>query len=486
MYVYNHRFSSIKKLSGTGGFWNGFAKQSGQMQCLYPEVVETIYSWRTGKSSLSDVGSSKPSDQRDDWGIRVPSQEGNLVDRLTDRKRYYEEMTRAAFPAETATGSLSTDRVSLVDSGHPFTKVTGVYFPITAKVKLNTYYYGYDGDVWAPAAQLYNASGRTMSLPTTSFSMTTSQVRQNMLNGVFKSISPDKDDASLMVTLIELLRGDIPKLIGDLQRFTSISGRSIKDYKQAVNSVGDQYLNSVFGWTPLVKDLAKTIQVLLTIDRMVYAESFRRKRDWQGPTDSSESAWSTSLGSGADPVLQGSKRTYSGGGTIDGSLIVEGTQRITRGENYHLSSRISSIAKPNSKTIGFVDQANEILQRLGFVTSLAEVWELVPYSWLVDWVSNIGASIHNANVYSPSSGKYTVDFAYLTTWTSHTTEQSVRSARYASDPNTSWKITRGKSFLSSVTKWRERATPFGFGTQLGSLSAGQFAILTALGLARLR
>jgi hypothetical protein len=318
--------------------------------------------------------------------------------------------------------------------------------------------------------------------------MTTGAQRQDMFNQVFQAMTPNRPDGAIFVALMELLRGDIPSMIGHLKKFTSISGRSIKDYKDAASAVGGEYLNSVFGWAPLVKEIQGIINVLISIDRMVYAESYSRKRRWQGPATSSEVAFTNRLMTlspgGSWP---GSSITRTGNQSVGATVTYSGTERLTLSEDYRLSSQVSSLARPNSRTIGFVEKAEEILQRLGFVTSLAEVWELVPYSWLVDWVSNIGASLHNANVYSPVSGKYTVDYAYVTTVTTHSRVETVRSASLGNSSSDDYfSLRTGQSFLSSVSKNRDRATPFGFGTQLGSLTTSQFAILVALGLAKLR
>lgn len=489
MYTYNHRFSSFEESLGHGS--NGTSasnKRPGSVLDRWPSVVECVYSWRTGRGAQSDLSSVSPSERRDGFGIVTPRQGGNLVTRLADRKRYYEEVQRAAFPAETATGSLSTDRVSRVDSGHVFTSVKTVAFPLKARGHWTYTYNTYDGQVYGPLISPYNASGRIMSIPTTSYSITSSTERQNMFNGVFKDITPNRPDGSIFVALMELLRGDIPHFIGNLQRFTSVSGRSIKDYKDAAKAVGGEYLNTVFGWAPLVRELQGIINVLITIDRMVYAESYRRKRVWNGPSSSSERAVTQLITGGSPKSYPGHEtKQLTSQGIAPFLLVAECTEFLTLGENYHLSSRLSALARPTSKTIGFAEKAEEILQRLGFVTSLAEVWELVPYSWLIDWVSNIGASIHNANVYSPTTGKYTLDYAYVSTHSTRSVMHSVRSATMNNkSSDDTFVFERAASFFSSVTKSRDRATPFGFGTQLGSLSTSQFAILVALGLAKVR
>lgn len=156
-------------------------------------------------------------------------------------------------------------------------------------------------------------------------------------------------------------------------------------------------------------------------------------------------------------------------------------------EDYRYSSRYSAIAKPNNRSNGFVDRAEEILRSLGLIDDPTLVWELIPWSWLVDWCTNIGNSLTNAHVYSPLNGKHAVDYAYVTTQFTKTVEVQVDSfVKQWNNTNVITEFTplRKKGYSVSVARTRDRATPFGFGTQLASISAGQFAILVALGLAK--
>jgi len=155
-------------------------------------------------------------------------------------------------------------------------------------------------------------------------------------------------------------------------------------------------------------------------------------------------------------------------------------------EDYRFSSRYSSLVKPNRRSKGFVEKAEEVLRQLGLVDDPTLLWELTPWSWLVDWAANIGNDLVNAHVYSPQSGKHAIDYAYFTTQlTESITYELVKLGNpfYAD----SWQsVVRPNGMHNTRQRTRERATPFGFGTQLGSLNASQFAILVALGLARAR
>jgi hypothetical protein len=112
---------------------------------------------------------------------------------------------------------------------------------------------------------------------------------------------------------------------------------------------------------------------------------------------------------------------------------------------------------------------------------------MLPWSWLVDWVANIGKDIVNAHTYSPYKGKYAIDYAYFTTQlTEHASWDITRLTPPTGGGRQYVDVKTPHGFYTTVQRTRERATPFGFGTQLGSLSANQFAILVALGMAKAR
>ena len=153
-----------------------------------------------------------------------------------------------------------------------------------------------------------------------------------------------------------------------------------------------------------------------------------------------------------------------------------------------MTSKYTGLAKAGRRAESFSDQAMDVAKRMGLIDDPELIWDLTPYSWLVDWFTTMGDSIANAHVYSPFSGKYTTDYAYMTTRHTVTNKQHLlRGPVVLSSPGVrSFAVTSAQGEQTSVSTWRARATPFGFGTQLGSLNASQFAVLVALGFAKTR
>lgn len=490
MYTTNRRYLERLPLEGRG-VSPSYDNRPDHIHYSTPQLVEGVYSWRTGARAISDPPESPQTHGgHDGYGIRTPRTSGSLVDRLADRKRYLEEFQRAAFPAETQTGSTSTNRTSTTDSGHLFAHHRTFRQPFVGRLVYDerisaTVRRTYDGDIWASLdAGLWNPSSYSFGFATKTSSdlQVSSANRQAMANRYFSATAPDKNEGSLMVTLIELLRGDIPSVLKNFRELMS-------GLKSVQNYAGSEALNIMFGWVPLIQEYANLIKVGMALERVIYYESFRRKRQWDGPSVSGTSSPSVLLScSGSAYGVDTLHRVGDVlGGTTGVGASFYAAHRWVESEDYHFSSKYTGLAKAGRRANAFSDQAMDVVKRLGLVDDPQMLWELTPYSWLVDWFTSMGASISNANVYSPVRGKYNVDYAYLTTQRIRSSEADLSRPVSALGANVkSLRVTRPRSIAISTTRWRDRATPFGFGTQLGSLSGSQFAILVALGFARFR
>jgi hypothetical protein len=295
--------------------------------------------------------------------------------------------------------------------------------------------------------------------------------------------APDRKIGSLGSTLVELIRGDVPSLLKNFRNMMA-------GYKNVRNYAGSEALNIMFGWTPLIQEYANIIKVGMALERVVYYESFRRKRHWDGPTYGTSGSTTGALSYLRTPYatagslgLPGEKIGPASG---QNAGIASFQIREVAVEDYVFSSKYTGLAKAGRRATSFSDQAMDVAKRMGVIDDPEMIWDLTPYSWLLDWFTTMGDSIHNANVYSPIGGKYNVDYAYLTT--QQTTNHTANLLRIPPVGGSvkSLSVTSARSEQISVAKWRDRATPFGFGTQLGSLSASQFAILVALGFAKTR
>jgi hypothetical protein len=400
-----------------------------------------------------------------------------------------EDFARMMIPAQTDAGTDSTSRTSTTDTGHPFGSLKVLRRCIRAEVDyyntgtswyLGSMHLGFPGN--PPNFTPYNFGFAAAA--TGSPLVVSSANRQATANRYFAMTAPDRKIGSIGTTLIELLRGDVPSLLKNFQNMMA-------GYKTVRNYAGSEALNIMFGWTPLIQEWANIIKVGMALERVVYYESFRRKRRWDGPTfDSSSSSTSTQVSYLRTPWGSASVAIPLPGETMgpaSGLAFNVPTQSsVVANENYHFTSKYTGLAKAGRRAESFSDQAMDVVKRMGLVDDPELIWDLTPYSWLLDWFTTMGESIHNAHVYAPFSGKYTVDYAYLTTQQSVIQRTDLLRGPGVVPKLRSFSVTSARAEQVSVAKWRDRATPFGFGTQLGSLSASQFAILVSLGLAKSR
>jgi hypothetical protein len=116
-------------------------------------------------------------------------------------------------------------------------------------------------------------------------------------------------------------------------------------------------------------------------------------------------------------------------------------------------------------------EQNEFFRRIreardvyGLDLSIEVAWNLLPYSWLVDWYANIGDVAHNLTRFSQDG--LTMRYGYI-----------MRHKRIE------YIYTYGPSSFTTVAEVKQRrgASPFGFGVDPASLSDRQWAILAALG-----
>lgn len=116
------------------------------------------------------------------------------------------------------------------------------------------------------------------------------------------------------------------------------------------------------------------------------------------------------------------------------------------------------------------------------------VYELLPWSWLVDWFSNLGHIVNNYNAQLDEN--LVAKYAYVMRETEVvTTRKGTGVARYRTTRIPA--VYNSEAFECSVTttsrtKSRVAASPFGFHLSLPDFSVWQLSILAALGLSSLK
>jgi hypothetical protein len=317
---------------------------------------------------------------------------------------------------------------------------------------------------------------------------------QGQSTRLISAANPFDNQADFLATAVELLRGDVPKFVGKLRIHRDNLLRlkkQFKTYKQAAAYIGSQSLNVQFGWAPIIRDVGNAINLLLTVDRAVFpTDSTRRRREAsllsQGDISSRTLEWGLTPHlshrySGFPPANSPLVNRVSGPGFVqrvplDTEVTIQATADV------RLSAKFRTGVRPTSENNGYVDQA---LTLLGLKLTPEVIWELTPWSWLIDWFANIGTVLSNVSTLGFTNA--ILNYAYSTLRYRVTTSYVARRPAQLAPPNYEGVFQWSGNVLFQEKydmKVRLAASPFGFSVATPDLSVGQWGILSSLGLAR--
>lgn len=275
--------------------------------------------------------------------------------------------------------------------------------------------------------------------------------------------APGRPQVQLGVALGELR--DLPRMLA-----TTAKGfhDAWKDLRRVMNfrEASNHWLNHQFGWLPFLADVRRMLHTYRNLDRL-YAEAVRNNGQWTryGGTvlveDTSSVTSSSDTMSAHFPTLN--SYFYDSSSTGSHSIIVHDTTRVWfEGKFRYWIANIDSIF------------TNRNFERRLFGLSLTPslVWELIPWSWLADWFSNIGDVF--AAVDNGWADNLAAKYAYV----------MCRKERVVELTSTNLVVGRDTWTYSVTTKKRSEASPLGFTLSWPDFTPRQIAILAALGITR--
>lgn len=290
---------------------------------------------------------------------------------------------------------------------------------------------------------------------------------------------------------------DAANFLGELrERLPSLALQTLRDQSRFFRSLGSDYLNFAFGWKPFIDDLIRAGNALYQATLQLSSDGHSSHRRFGlPPFQNSRSI--TAMSSFAD--------SFSTGLGVPGGLIPSG---------FPMPKTVLGYATPLSQDISGADYntrfASKQVERfrwfegmftsfypLGFDPSsyleklnvlvntrvTPEVlWNLTPWTWLVDWNLKIGDSIRANQL--RANDLLIMHYGYAMEQTVYTTTSYFENPSN-NPPNTIFPAKTGM-IVRTTRKRRIRANPYGFGIGgAGALSAPQLAILGALGLTKL-
>lgn len=305
----------------------------------------------------------------------------------------------------------------------------------------------------------------------------------------YARLRPRLEKAGLTVALREAK--DIPRMLLTSSEFFHNSwkdagGSKYKSIRDAPKGVADHFLNHNFGWVPFVNDLVAFHDVYQNSEKYIEQITrdnnswIKRKRVMDNiETVTTVKKGGTSLGCTPDisafPYDMCRPQTISGSNAYAQWSIRE--EKLVR--VWAMGSFKYYRPEFDASLQDYSSQWNDLQRRLkvwGAEISPTNIYKSAPWTWLIDWFSNVGDNIDLANDMLLDG----VASRYM-----YVMRHSVRrlilatSIFYWERPiNLEW-----NRFFE--TKQRQRASSsFGFNLLPKDLSARQWSILAALGLSR--
>lgn len=288
---------------------------------------------------------------------------------------------------------------------------------------------------------------------------------------------------------------DAANFLGELREgLPRLALESFKSSAKVLRGVGSDYLNVEFGWKPLINDIIKAGQALAGATDLLSGGGQRVHRRYGIPTLRSFSEYTDAAVSNIASGFQGLREPAFGlpSGTITSSTGPSGAKAYvlrTSERTQWFEGEFTNFFKIGFDPSNYMDRLNELVN-----TKLtpAVLWELAPWSWLIDWSLRIGDTI-KANELA-ASDRLVMHYGYAM---EHTIHRDLVSVDYSAVPRTSaqslgqnyWPVLPASTSHVSVTehKRRIRANPYGFRTGgTAALTGGQLGILGALGLTKLK
>jgi hypothetical protein len=281
--------------------------------------------------------------------------------------------------------------------------------------------------------------------------------------------APTHPSANVAAFLGEL-REQLPQIIG---------ASLLRDRANFFRSLGGEYLNVEFGWKPFISDLRKMIQAVATSSKVLAqyerdsGRIVRRRFSFPKMTETGESVITTP---GHMPHVFFTEH-YSN--TLYAPGVTSEVHKLSLLEtSYWFAGAFTYYVDKGDSAFGSMVRYEQLANRLlGTRITPDVLWELTPWSWLADWVGNLGSIISNATLLSQDG--LVMRYGYLMRRTSAIDTYTPMHAdfRIGMFGHTS-------AQLSVIQKERARATPFGFGINADQFTGRQWAILAALGLSR--
>lgn len=310
----------------------------------------------------------------------------------------------------------------------------------------------------------------------------------------FNRTRPGNPQAGLGQFLGELR--DLPKIPGR-GIIGALKGRSLQSYprylfdrlRSFLSLSGSEYLNYQFGWRPFVKDLKDMYYVWRYLDKLIAQIRRDNGRNIRRSTtlysDTSTSQTTPTSYNFAYALVYNAPPNWHGGS----SLVVQ-TEKVEERIWYSSSMRYWI---PDTTSSLWTAQAKAAL--FGVLPTPSVLYELLPWSWLIDWFSNVGDVV--ANVSPNAVDNLVLNYHFVmrswkrtlesTSFSNHTGQVELNQSNIGPQVLKKWDPAYAAFRSREILEVKARVgggSPYLPGVQLSGLTAYQLSILAALGISR--
>lgn len=350
------------------------------------------------------------------------------------------------------------------DIGGPFKSVTSAVqhspaFASGAYAKVSGVHMSYTGPFLA------DANG-ALDVPVGGSVDTDSSLLSVGTTAIARSI-PTAPAANVSVMLGELFREGVPRAIG---------AATLKNRFSDYRDIGGEYLNYQFGWAPIVSDLKSVARAISNSDRILR----QLERD-SGKNVRRRFAF---------PIDTNVDHQYVTGGFYDPVPYIFGVRQAARSKttffNFTKKRWFSGcftfhFALSDKQRSGLAYQAEKARVLLGLELTPETVWNLTPWSWMADWVTNAGDVFTNMSRFA--NDDLAMRYGYVMSSVESVSSTTLHNFPVADSSGVYHPMSASVSRRYS-SKRRMPATPYGFGLDTGGFTTRQWAILGALGISR--
>jgi hypothetical protein len=268
-------------------------------------------------------------------------------------------------------------------------------------------------------------------------------------------VAPTNPTADMATALGELLHDGLPSLPG-----------------KGEGNIGKEYLNQQFEWSPTISDGKSFIRAVRNYDQII--DQFLRDRNrlirrrYDFPKVKSISLATTTNSPAYPPT---------GGLSPNGQQEQFGTlQTVTTTENSTWFEGTFRYYVPSS---AFGRRIRELDRAYGLVPGPDTLWQLTPWSWLVDWFVNARDVTRNLSAFYLDG--LVMPHGYVMSDT-RTVKEFTLNLQFRD--GLSWYPVTLFDRVEYRCRQRVQATPFGFGLSWTGFNPFRLSILAALGISR--